>query len=130
MWKHFFLIKFSALLLWFLFLFWWVACLLLSIFIHYDPTIPTSSSTCFTITNVSLLCLETLLKQTLMANRRARVNHKEKGYTKGEIYSHLWYQQTGTPGRHHHTQHHAASKISPPAHGSYSISRFAFVCNF
>lgn len=94
-----------------------LAYLLLPIFIHHDSTVPTSSSTCFTVTKVPLLCRETRFKQTLTAGRWARVNHKEKGYAKFsevEIYSHLWYQQTGTPGRRHHTKRHAALKTQFP----------------
>lgn len=76
-----------------------LAYLFLPIFIHHDSTVPTSSSTWFTVTKVVLLCLETRFKQTLTADWWIRVNHKEKGYAKFsevEIYSHLWYQQTGT----------------------------------
>lgn len=90
-----------------------LAYLFLPIFIHHDSTVPTSSSTWFTVTKVVLLCLETRFKQTLTADWWARVNHKEKGYAKFsevEIYSHLWYQQTGTPRLRHHTKHHAASQ--------------------
>ncbi len=67
--------------------------------------------------HVLLLCLETRFKQTLTAGRWARVNHKEKVYamfSEVEIYSHLWYQQTGTPGRHHQTKRHAALKTQFP----------------